>query len=325
MYCWYLRHTYLQNELKVPGALTVCGEKVDLGKIKAPVFVYGSREDHIVPWAAAYGSVPLFKGKRVAVIGGGNSGVEAAIDRAKGENPRAYKEWRQEVLDMLVDGVLPVPTAVKTAFELSLNRSTFFRKPIVSRALEGVEPRYQANPSTSQLARKAGDLLNVSPAKIEYGVGAIGGTLGREALRAGDTFLGTGKASGPSPRLGDLPLVGRAFARTPDMSNDSTETFYDELGEVRKAVSTMKLLRKQDPEEARRRTPEYRRALLAERVYEATAERLSNLRKEIERTNKAPDSRFSREEKRRRVDALAVRMTELARRVVDRRMLEEKR
>ena len=94
---------------------------------------------------------------------------------------------------------------------------------------------------------------------------------------------------------------------------------------MRKAVSTMKLLRKQDPEEARRRTPEYRRALLAERVYEATAERLSNLRKEIERTNKAPDSRFSREEKRRRVDALAVRMTELARRVVDRRMLEEKR
>ena len=54
MYCWYLRHTYLQNELKQPGKLTVCGEKVDLGKIEAPVFIYGSREDHIVPWTAAY-------------------------------------------------------------------------------------------------------------------------------------------------------------------------------------------------------------------------------------------------------------------------------
>jgi polyhydroxyalkanoate synthase len=54
MYCWYLRHTYLKNELKVPGKLTVCGEKVDLGAIEAPVFVYGSREDHIVPWKAAY-------------------------------------------------------------------------------------------------------------------------------------------------------------------------------------------------------------------------------------------------------------------------------
>ena len=62
MYCWYLRHTYLQNDLKVPGRLTVCGEKVDLGRIKAPVFVYASREDHIVPWQGAYASTPLFKG-----------------------------------------------------------------------------------------------------------------------------------------------------------------------------------------------------------------------------------------------------------------------
>jgi polyhydroxyalkanoate synthase len=62
MYCWYLRHMYLQNELKQPGALTVCGEKVDLRQIEAPVFVYGSREDHIVPWTAAYASVPLLQG-----------------------------------------------------------------------------------------------------------------------------------------------------------------------------------------------------------------------------------------------------------------------
>jgi polyhydroxyalkanoate synthase subunit PhaC len=64
MYCWYLRHTYLQDELKKPGALTVCGEKVDLGAIRAPFYVYGSREDHIVPWLAAYRSVPLLRGAR---------------------------------------------------------------------------------------------------------------------------------------------------------------------------------------------------------------------------------------------------------------------
>ncbi|MBL8328324.1 MAG: class I poly(R)-hydroxyalkanoic acid synthase [Rubrivivax sp.] len=69
MYCWYLRHTYLQNELKSPGKLTVCGEKVDIGAIKAPVYIYGSREDHIVPWTSAYRSVPLFKGKRRFVLG----------------------------------------------------------------------------------------------------------------------------------------------------------------------------------------------------------------------------------------------------------------
>jgi len=62
MYCWYLRHTYLQNDLKVPGRLTVCGEKIDLGSIRAPFFVYASREDHIVPWQAAYASTALVKG-----------------------------------------------------------------------------------------------------------------------------------------------------------------------------------------------------------------------------------------------------------------------
>ena len=69
MYCWYLRHMYLQNELKVPGRLTVCGQKVDLGAIRAPVYIYASREDHIVPWTAAYRSVPLFKGKCRFVLG----------------------------------------------------------------------------------------------------------------------------------------------------------------------------------------------------------------------------------------------------------------
>ncbi|HET9977611.1 MAG TPA: class I poly(R)-hydroxyalkanoic acid synthase, partial [Burkholderiaceae bacterium] len=69
MYCWYLRHTYLQNDLRVPGKLTVCGEKIDLGKIKAPVYIYASREDHIVPWDAAFRSTEVMKGKQRFVMG----------------------------------------------------------------------------------------------------------------------------------------------------------------------------------------------------------------------------------------------------------------
>jgi polyhydroxyalkanoate synthase len=54
MYCWYLRNTYLENNLVKPNKLTVCGEKIDLGTIAAPAYVYASREDHIVPWEGAY-------------------------------------------------------------------------------------------------------------------------------------------------------------------------------------------------------------------------------------------------------------------------------
>ena len=94
-YCWYLRHTYLQNELKKPGALTVCGEAVDLGRIQAPFFVYGSREDHIVPWAAAYASLPLIAGpggaranSRTFVLGA--SGHIAGVINPPAKGKRSY-------------------------------------------------------------------------------------------------------------------------------------------------------------------------------------------------------------------------------------------
>jgi len=90
MYCWYLRHTYLQDELKQPGVLTVCGEKLDLGSVKAPVFIYASREDHIVPWKAAYASTRVMKGKKRFVLGA--SGHIAGVINPPAKNKRNY--WK---------------------------------------------------------------------------------------------------------------------------------------------------------------------------------------------------------------------------------------
>ena len=69
MYCWYLRNTYLDNALREPGALTVCGEALDLSKIEAPAFIYGSREDHIVPWKGAWESTKILGGRTRFVLG----------------------------------------------------------------------------------------------------------------------------------------------------------------------------------------------------------------------------------------------------------------
>nr|WP_310265119.1 class I poly(R)-hydroxyalkanoic acid synthase [Roseateles saccharophilus] len=88
MYCWYLRHTYLQNELKQPGKLTVCGEKLDLGAIEAPVYIYGSREDHIVPWQAAYRSTQILNGKKRFVMGA--SGHIAGVINPPAKGKRSH-------------------------------------------------------------------------------------------------------------------------------------------------------------------------------------------------------------------------------------------
>ncbi|MDY0975072.1 class I poly(R)-hydroxyalkanoic acid synthase [Massilia sp. CFBP9012] len=92
MFCWYLRNTYLENKLKNPGALTVCGVPVDLGKIDAPVFMYGSKEDHIVPWQAAYASMGLLNPKNAKanrfVLGA--SGHIAGVINPAAKNKRSY-------------------------------------------------------------------------------------------------------------------------------------------------------------------------------------------------------------------------------------------
>ena len=92
MYCWYLRNTYLENNLMVPGKLTVAGEKIDFGKIATPTFIYGSREDHIVPWASAYASMALLNPKKPAqnrfVLGA--SGHIAGVINPPAKMKRSY-------------------------------------------------------------------------------------------------------------------------------------------------------------------------------------------------------------------------------------------
>lgn len=90
MYSWYLRHTYLQNELVKPGKLTVCGQKVDLSKISCPAYLYASHEDHIVPWRSAYQSTHILKGKNRFVLGA--SGHIAGVINPPAKNKRYYYE-----------------------------------------------------------------------------------------------------------------------------------------------------------------------------------------------------------------------------------------
>jgi len=90
MYCWYLRHTYLTNELRQPGKLTVCGEKLDLAKVKAPVFLYASREDHIVPWQAAYESTRVLTGAKSQTFVLGASGHIAGVINPASKNKRSH-------------------------------------------------------------------------------------------------------------------------------------------------------------------------------------------------------------------------------------------
>lgn len=88
MYCWYLRNTYHENNLAKPGKLTVCGQKIDLGKIDTPTYVYASREDHIVPWDGAYRNTQVLKNKVRFVLGA--SGHIAGVINPPAKGKRSH-------------------------------------------------------------------------------------------------------------------------------------------------------------------------------------------------------------------------------------------
>lgn len=88
MYVYYVRNMYLENNLRVPGKLRMCGVPVDLRKVDMPTYVLATREDHIVPWQTAYASARLLRGKIDFVLAA--SGHIAGVINPASRNRRNY-------------------------------------------------------------------------------------------------------------------------------------------------------------------------------------------------------------------------------------------
>lgn len=93
-YAWYLRNTYLENNLVKPRHTVVCDQKVDFGLVDMPAYIYGSREDHIVPISGAYASTRVLPGKKRFVMGA--SGHIAGVINPPAKNKRSY--WTRDKL-----------------------------------------------------------------------------------------------------------------------------------------------------------------------------------------------------------------------------------
>jgi polyhydroxyalkanoate synthase subunit PhaC len=67
---FYLRHTYLDNDLIQPGRVTLKGIPIDLGQIRQDLYAVGTEQDHIVPWRSAWRISQLAGGPVRFVVGG---------------------------------------------------------------------------------------------------------------------------------------------------------------------------------------------------------------------------------------------------------------
>ena len=100
MHSFYLRNMYQENLLARPGGITLDGVPIDLGKIRTPVFVLSTREDHIAPWRSTYAATRLYKGPVKFVLSA--SGHIAGVVNPPGgkygywdgdKNPPTADEW----------------------------------------------------------------------------------------------------------------------------------------------------------------------------------------------------------------------------------------
>ena len=69
LHLFYLREFY-QNNLLAAGGMTLGGVKLDLSKVKTPIYAQSSKEDHIAPALSVYKGIKLFGGPKTYIMAG---------------------------------------------------------------------------------------------------------------------------------------------------------------------------------------------------------------------------------------------------------------
>ncbi len=90
-FVWYFRNTYLENNLGQPGGVRIGEAVIDLSRLDMPTYLFGSREDHIVPWTSAYASTRLLPQVERFVLGA--AGHIAGVVNPPAKQRRSY--WSQ--------------------------------------------------------------------------------------------------------------------------------------------------------------------------------------------------------------------------------------
>ena len=100
MHLFYLRECYLKNHLS-QGVMKLGGERLDLSKVKVPIYLQSSREDHIAPYNSVYKATRLFGGD-VKFIVAGSGHIAGVINPPSAKkyqywtndaHPQRAKEW----------------------------------------------------------------------------------------------------------------------------------------------------------------------------------------------------------------------------------------
>jgi len=93
MHLFYLRECYRDNNL-AKGKMVLGGEKLNLSKVKIPVYLQSSKDDHIAPYRSVYKSTKLFKGP-ITFMMAGSGHIAGVINHP---DAKKYQYWTNDQL-----------------------------------------------------------------------------------------------------------------------------------------------------------------------------------------------------------------------------------
>ncbi len=98
LHLFYLRNFYKDNAL-AKGNLVLDGVKLDLSKVKTPIYVQSSRDDHIAPFRSIYRGAKLFGGP-VTFTMAGSGHIAGVINHP---DAKKYQHWTNPELPATID------------------------------------------------------------------------------------------------------------------------------------------------------------------------------------------------------------------------------
>lgn len=99
LHMFYLRNFYKDNALAL-GDLTLGGVKLDLSKVKTPIYVQSSKDDHIAPYRSVYRGAKAFGGP-VTFTMAGSGHIAGVINHP---DAKKYQHWTNDSLPGSVEG-----------------------------------------------------------------------------------------------------------------------------------------------------------------------------------------------------------------------------
>lgn len=166
------------------------------------------------------------------------------LDAFVQEDKHAFEEWAK---GFMADYLPPMfPSLVQTPVEVMTNHSFFTGRSLIPGSLEKNTGYMQYTPATSEtgkaLSRMLGEpgvnVMEFSPIQFDAFVKGWTGTLGATLLKTLDVPF---KQTSRPWEVADIPFVGSFVTRTPGMSAEPIQQFYDGMAGLEKKSNDFSL------------------------------------------------------------------------------------